>query len=357
MISFAAANRIYDFGFMSCILPLNPLKGTFPKSLIKSYSPFRGLGGKFVIRNSTFVICLVLIIFVPIHGFSWGFWAHKKINRAAVSTLPKPMLRFYQNNIEYLSAHSVDPDKKRYIDSTESARHYIDLDAYGKYPYQNIPRRYNDAKKKFGEKKLNKFGTLPWEINWQYYRLVEAFRDKDSESILRISAHLGHYIADATVPLHTTRNYNGQLTNQKGIHSLWESTIPEQFGDGYKLSAMPAFYIKGVQDFAWQIILNSNLNADNVLLKEKELNANFPEDKKYAKSDSSGQIYSGEYVRQYNAKLNGMVEHRFDAAIIDIGCLWMSAWVDAGRPVLKFKKTTRKQNTLPTKEKYKGKNG
>ncbi len=302
-------------------------------------------------------IFALLLLFVPTKSSAWGFWAHKKINRAAVSTLPKPMLRFYQNNIDYLSAHSVDPDKKRYIDSTESARHYIDLDAYGKYPYLNIPRKYIDAKKKFGEKKLNKFGTLPWEISWQYNRLVEAFRSHDSAGILTISAHLGHYIADATVPLHTTRNYNGQLTNQKGIHSLWESTIPEKFGDEYTLSAMPAFYIKDVQAYAWQIILNSNLNADSVLLKEKELNANFPEDKKYVKSDSSGQIYSPEYVRQYNAKLNGMVEKRFDAAIIDIGCLWMSAWIDAGKPVLKFKKTAQKKNSLPVKGKYKGKNG
>jgi hypothetical protein len=42
---------------------------------------------------------------------------------------------------------------------------------------------------------------------------------------------LGHYIGDAHVPLHTTSNYNGQKTNQHGIHGLWESRIPEQLFD------------------------------------------------------------------------------------------------------------------------------
>ena len=43
------------------------------------------------------------------------------------------------------------------------------------------------------------------------------------EDVLRTAADLGHYLADAHVPLHTTGNYNGQRTNQTGIHALWET--------------------------------------------------------------------------------------------------------------------------------------
>ena len=43
------------------------------------------------------------------------------------------------------------------------------------------------------------------------------------DDVLRTAADLGHYLADAHVPLHTTGNYNGQRTNQTGIHALWET--------------------------------------------------------------------------------------------------------------------------------------
>jgi hypothetical protein len=54
-------------------------------------------------------------------------------------------------------------------------------------------------------------------------RLTRAFKEHDRERILRYSADLGHYIGDAHVPLHCTRNYNGQLSGQHGIHGFWES--------------------------------------------------------------------------------------------------------------------------------------
>ena len=37
-----------------------------------------------------------------------------------------------------------------------------------------------------------------------------------------LRADLGHYLADAHVPLHTG-NYSSQRTNQTGIHALWET--------------------------------------------------------------------------------------------------------------------------------------
>ena len=42
---------------------------------------------------------------------------------------------------------------------------------------------------------------------------------------------------------HTTENYNGQFTNQKGIHGFWESRIPELFYDEYDFITGKAKYI------------------------------------------------------------------------------------------------------------------
>ena len=64
------------------------------------------------------------------------------------------------------------------------------------------------------------------------YQLTKAFSDKDSRSnSSRYSSDMGHYIGDAHVPLHTTENYNGKMTNQRGIHGFWESRLPELFSD------------------------------------------------------------------------------------------------------------------------------
>jgi hypothetical protein len=175
---------------------------------------------------------------------SWGFFAHRRINHVAVFTLPKAMAGFYEANIDFITEHAVDPDKKRYVDSLEGFRHYFDADHYGKRPFMKIPVRWKNAVKKYSLDSLNKYGTVPWEIQYQYYRLVNAFKKHDTTAILKTSANLGHYIADAYVPLHLTQNYDGQFTNQQGIHALWESRLPELFSDQYNYYVGKARYIE-----------------------------------------------------------------------------------------------------------------
>src|ERR1700722_5422839 len=147
---------------------------------------------------------------------SWGFFAHYRINRLAIFTLPKGMSGFYKANIEYITEHAVSADKRRYVDSTEAPRHFLDADHYGKNPFSHIPQNWGDAVHKYTADTLDKYGTVPWAIQYNYYKLVKAFKAHDTTEILNASANLGHYVADAHVPLHLTLNYNGQLTNQTG---------------------------------------------------------------------------------------------------------------------------------------------
>jgi hypothetical protein len=79
---------------------------------------------------------LVLVLFATIsflYGsfLPWGFFAHRKINQLAVFTLPPELIGPFKKNVEYLTIHSVDPDKRRYAFRQEAVRHYIDLDMYG----------------------------------------------------------------------------------------------------------------------------------------------------------------------------------------------------------------------------------
>jgi len=268
---------------------------------------------------------------------SWGFFAHYKIGRLAVYTLPKAMSGFYKANIDYLTEHAISADKKRYVDSTEARRHFLNADHYGKYPFKVIPHNWYDAALKYTADTLDKYGTVPWTIQYQYYSLVRAFKEHDTTAILNTSANLGHYIADAHVPLHLTQNYNGQLTGQDGLHALWESRLPELFSDNYKLYAGKARYIQNPLGEAFRICNSSFKSADTVLRFERMLNKTFPADKKYAMvphGKKEIKDYSAEYAAAYQKILHGMVEKRMRSAILAVGSFWYSAWVDAGQPDL-----------------------
>ena len=283
------------------------------------------------------LLILVFSYFSANSILPWGFFAHKRVNKYAVFTLPEELIGFYKKNIEYVEEHSVDPDKRRYALKEEAPRHYIDIDHYGENPFEKMPRKWNDAVAKYSEDTLQSYGILPWHIQKTYNRLVYAFIDKDVSKILKYSADLGHYIADAHVPLHTTENYNGQLTGQKGIHAFWESRLPELFSEDYNYLVGTAQYKYSVLDFAWETVESSHDALDSVLSFDKILSETFEKDKQYSYEKRGAKtinVRSEDFSAAYHDMLDGMVERRMRKTIISIGSLWYSAWVDAGQPVL-----------------------
>lgn len=268
---------------------------------------------------------------------SWGFFAHYRIGRLAVFTLPAGMSNFYKANIDYITAHAISADKRRYVDSTEAPRHFLDADHYGRNPFAAMPQNWDDAVKKYTADTLDKYGTVPWTIVFEYYHLVKAFKAHDTTAILNTSANLGHYVADAHVPLHLTINYNGQLSNQTGIHALWESRLPELFGNQWNYYAGKARYIDDPLKEAFRICRSSYKEVDSVLRFGRMLDKTFSHDKKYSMVKHGNRMvqdYSEDYSRAYMKMLNGMVQRRMRASILSVGSFWFSAWVDAGQPDL-----------------------
>ena len=365
----------------------------------------------------------------------WGFFAHKRINRLACFTLPSDLFGFYKTNIDYVTLHAVDPDKRRYASKFEAVRHYIDLDHWGTAPFDVVPRSWTevqmhftdikrinnngdtlrflnhellpyslenppseftfeknniklkdyraffveeilhtfyDDKRDINKESLKSFfgqfgipiksgryiveehfsehGMLPYNMMSMQNRLTKAFANENSDQILRLSAEIGHYVGDAHVPLHTTKNYNGQLTDQVGIHGFWESRIPELFADKeYDYLVGKAEYIQNKEKFFWDMVLESNSLVDSVLLIEKDMSLSFPEDQQYCYTDRSNVLtrtYCEEYARAYSERLNGMVESRMRDAILAIGSVWYTAWVDAGQPDLPDQFSPKKEKDL-----------
>ena len=279
---------------------------------------------------------LILAIFLHLDAFSWGFYGHKLINYHAVFMLPPEMLVLFKPNIDFISNHSVDPDKRRYAVNEEGSRHYIDMDRYGN---ATVPMEWKEAVKKFSEDTLMIHGIVPWWIQVMMNRLTKAFRQKDIPMILKLSAETGHYIADAHVPLHTSSNHNGQFTNQHGIHGFWESRIPELFAQStWDLYTGRARYIKDPLKFTWERVMESARSADTVLIFERILNDKTSPALKYSYEERNGQVikqYSLAYSTKFDQMLGGMIERRFASSILAVGSFWYTAWVNAGQPDLK----------------------
>ena len=285
-----------------------------------------------------YVFFLIILINISISSIAWGFFAHRKINYYAVFLLPPEMILFYKQNSDFLSEHSVDPDKRRYVITQEAPRHYIDIDRYGTFPFQALPRRWSDAVSKFTEDSLMQHGIVPWWVQIMLNRLTNAFREKNQSMILKLSAEIGHYIADAHVPLHACSNHNGQYTGQKGIHGFWESRVPELLADKeWDFFIGKAGYIKSPGDYIWNRVLESALAADTLLTYEKQLTLKFPADQKYAFEDRNGVVlrqYSTWFTIAYDNKLNGMIERRMRLSIYSVAAFWYTAWINAGQPDL-----------------------
>ena len=249
------------------------------------------------------------------------------------------MMVLYKPNINFITEHAIDPDKRRYAVKDEGPRHYIDIDHYGTYPYDSLPHKWSDAVSKFSEDTLRAYGIVPWHVQVMLQRLTTAFKDKNFSRIMKNSAELGHYIADAHVPLHANSNHNGQYTNQQGIHGFWESRVPELLAEKqWDFMIGKAQYIKDPGAYIWDRVLESAKASDSVLNFERELTKQFGEDQKYSFEERNGKLirqYSSAFTIAFNKKLDGMIEHRMRLSISSVASFWFTAWINAGQPDLK----------------------
>lgn len=276
-------------------------------------------------------------------SFAWGGWGHQHINNAAVFALPAEMRSFFYNHIDFITEEAVVPDLRKYIngDKGEGPKHFIDLENYHT-DIAGMPGTLREAKAKFGDTLLQKEGSLPWQIEEMMNKLTKAFKEKNKNEILYVAADLAHYLGDATQPLHSTNNYDGQLTGQKGIHSFFESHLPQSFGDAYNFNTGDVHFIKDVDAETWAIIGHTHSLTDSVLNAEKEARKAIPADDIFVK-DENGQVKKNRYGQQinseafasaYHKQLNGLIERQIRAAVSATASYWYTAWVNAGKPDL-----------------------
>ena len=292
-----------------------------------------------ILRKCVVVVgAAVMMLLLSMQAFGWGFWAHKEITARAIALLPEGMSAFFEANRDFIVQHSVDADLVIKKDSLERFNHFIDIDFYGQYPFAELPRGYNDAVKKFGADTVRVYGLLPWKID-EFTRLLSgAMRANDHDRILHYATYLAHYVEDAHVPLHATLNHDGHLTNQKGLHSRFESDIPEQRGKDYTFEfPKELLVIDHPLEFAFNTLLESYTLVSQVLSADSLAKSHIPVDELTYVVETEGRQrvrYSQEYFVQFNHLLNDLPRRRMEAAIVGVARCWYTAWVHAGKPEL-----------------------
>jgi hypothetical protein len=167
-------------------------------------------------------------VLLPTPAMAWGNEGHRMINRLAISSLPADTPGFLRSDaaireIEYLGP---EPDRWRSpaepeLNAAQAPEHFIDLELAD--PLGPLPRKRFDfeAKAFAAGQRPEKIGLQPWEAVEVWERLKAALREYRQQSAAHqdtaaveqaaifYAGWLGHYVGDASQPLHTTVQYNG----------------------------------------------------------------------------------------------------------------------------------------------------
>ena len=272
-----------------------------------------------------FAVMLGAIVGTPIPASAWGLEVHKFIMARAIPLLPPEIRPFFQKYQVSIVEHAIDPDLWRTVGWLEEPpRHFLDMDAYGPYPFKDLPHAYDDAVKRYGVEFVQKNGTLPWRSEEIYKKLVEAFTQKAPyarENIKLFSAVMSHYAGDAHVPFHAALNYDGQLTGQWGIHSRFESELFERYQSTIRLSPKLPAAIGNPREFIFETLttgfplVQPILDADKAAVQGRE-------------------VYDDAYFEQFFGKVKPILETRLSDSIGDVAGMSIGAWIEAGRPAL-----------------------
>jgi hypothetical protein len=261
----------------------------------------------------------------PAPAGAWGFEAHKYIMERAIPLLPAELRPFFLKYQVSLVEHAIDPDLWRTAGwEAETPRHFVDMDAYGPYPFKDLPHDYQEAVKRYGQDFVDRNGTLPWRAEEIYRKLVEAFTQKSSysrENIKFFASVIAHYAGDANVPFHAALNHDGQLTGQTGLHSRFEADLFDRMRPGLRLTPQPSQSVANAREFMFATLTESFSFVQQILDADKA-------------AATGRELYDDAYFAAFQTKAGPILERRLADSITAVASLITSAWIEAGRPAI-----------------------
>ncbi len=267
---------------------------------------------------------LILLATSPL--WPWGNKGHRVVSALALRSLPAEPRTWFAGHESGVYDHASDPDHWKH-DKKEGPRHFINVEPYGG-PGQ-VPHTLEKAQAKVGGDYYH-LGVLPWIIQDRWRDLVEAFLKGDPDKVAMATAILGHYIADAHVPLHTTQNHDGQQTGQKGIHSRWESGLVERYVQEADLAALPARPDPAFRERPWEWLKTSHALIPQLLADDLAADRTSPE-------GGRGPMRTKAYWTILWSQQGPVVAQQLELAGQHLGDAILNAWIAAGKP-------TRREN-------------
>ena len=254
-------------------------------------------------------------------SFPWGDKGHKLIANKAVELL-KEKIKNIEQYQDYITEHSVDPDTRKDQDKTEGPKHYIDIDFYKEFLEGRMIQDKDQLISLYSDSVVTKMGLLPWATLETLKNLTKAFKEKNRDKVLIYTSDMAHYVGDAHQPMHTILNYDGQFTNQKGVHARYEiymvNKYIDELSDGIK--GLEVAYVKEPLDYIFNYISDSNSLSEVLFAADK-----------FAAS-KAGSMESDEYLRLLWFKTKYITGIQFEEAYNSLASLVYTAWVDAGEP-------------------------
>ena len=259
---------------------------------------------------------------------AWGFDIHRYITNAAMDQVPEPIRPYFQKHRAFITEHSIDPDLMRtYGVESEDPNHFLDMDGIAPDPFTGIPRDEKEYIRKVGAEKAHEWGRIPWRVEEVYNRLVTEFRRPEngqrisSGTVNALTAILSHYVEDAHVPFHAALNYDGQATNQRGIHGRFESELFMRYRSRMTLTPVVPAPVMAPKDFIFEKLTEGNRMVASVLAADKA-------------AIVGREFYDDAYYEAFFAKAKPVVERRISEAVGGVAAIIAGAWQTAGKPVL-----------------------
>jgi len=256
---------------------------------------------------------------IPGWAVAWGNNAQRLIVNHAVDTLPYDLRLFFEANRNFLIQHVNDPLNQLDKRPSERQNHFIELDKYGKFPFEALPRNYRAALSKYSKSKIDGTGLLPWQIGVYSAKLTDDLKNGHWDEARIDAAFLANYVAEEHDPFNTTENYDGKMTGQSGVNDRFNSVLIDRYSSFFPLSPHDAFFISDPTDFAFDTCLNAHSLVESLLLADRG-----------ARRGLSS--YNDEYYdRFYNLTAASLIKQLSDAST-DVGSYWLTAWTNAGKP-------------------------
>ena len=270
------------------------------------------------------ILFFVLFTMITAQLFSWGGLGHEVITRLAIEGLPNEM-NFIKENVQYLCNHSTDPDKRKSEDPAERNKHYIDIDRYEEFSVGEMITDKAELIELYGDEIVDKMGILPWNTIEVLNNLTIAMKENNKEDILFYAADLAHYVADAHQPQHNILNYNGKLTDQRGIHQRYEIDLIDSNLVELQANITPIIFIHVIEPLQFVFDYCTQSNSFAGLIEQADLYA-----LKYSESE-----YNEKYFNIFWFRTKFMTFHQFSNAAEDLASMYYTAWVNAGKPKIK----------------------